>query len=225
MDGNIRVYDIKEGKVSKVIAAGPGETWSVTHHPSRDMVASGTHKGTAHLWNTKEGTKMSSLGGNNQHFVLSVSFSPDGKQLAAGAQSGAVTVYDVESGKVLHTFTNQVKPVRALAFSPDGASLLTGSDDMHINVYEVKNGQHTASLPGHTSWVLSLAFQPSGALFASASSDRRVKLWDTRQQRECVHTFDAHADQCWAVAFSPDGERLVSVGDDATLNIFATAEK
>ena len=53
-----------------------------------------------------------------ERFVLSVAYSPDGKRLACGSMDGTVGVFDVASGKLLHTLDGHFKPVRALTFTP-----------------------------------------------------------------------------------------------------------
>ena len=50
--------------------------------------------------------------------MLSVAYSPDGRRLACGAMDGTVAVFDVPSGKLLHTLTGHHKPVRDLSFTP-----------------------------------------------------------------------------------------------------------
>jgi WD repeat-containing protein 61 len=53
-----------------------------------------------------------------------------------------------------------------------------------------------------------------------SGSDRTVKVWDMAG-KECVHSFDsAHTDQVWGVAYSPNGDRLVSGGDDGVLQVY-----
>ena len=49
-----------------------------------------------------------------------------------------------------------------------------------------------------------------------------MKVWDFGQ-RSCLHTFEEHADQVWSVAYSPDGKRLVSGGEDGKLNVYDVA--
>lgn len=55
-----------------------------------------------------------------ERFVLSVAYSPDGKRLACGSMDGTVAVFDVASGKLLHTLDGHFKPVRSLTFTPGG---------------------------------------------------------------------------------------------------------
>ena len=51
-------------------------------------------------------------------FVLSVAFSPDGRRLACGVMDGTVCIFDVPSGKLLHTLAGHHKPVRDVVFTP-----------------------------------------------------------------------------------------------------------
>ena len=57
--------------------------------------------------------------------MLSVAYSPDGRRLACGAMDGTVAVFDVPSGKLLHTLTGHHKPVRGLSFTPGACRPLT----------------------------------------------------------------------------------------------------
>ena len=62
---------------------------------------------------------------------------------------------------------------------------------------------------------------PNGVQFASGSSDKKVKIWDF-SNRVCVHTFESHTDQVWAVDYNEDGTKLASVSDDKSLVIYST---
>lgn len=68
--------------------------------------------------------------------ITAVTFSPDGKQLAVGIESGNVYLYQL-NGKDLHTLsgTDAKFAVTALAFSPDGKKLYVGSKDSSIAYY------------------------------------------------------------------------------------------
>lgn len=53
-----------------------------------------------------------------ERFVLSVVYSHDYSLVASGAMDGTVAVYDVASGKLLHSLKGHYKPVRSLTFTP-----------------------------------------------------------------------------------------------------------
>ena len=111
---------------------------------------------------------------------------------------------------------------RTLGFSPDSTKLLTGSDDGHMKLYaiSISNATLLGSMSGHVSWVISVSFSPDNEHLVSGSSDGCVKVWEV-STRQCVHTFKEHQDQVWGVKLNHSGDRLVSVSDDRTINVYA----
>ena len=39
--------------------------------------------------------------------------------------------------------------------------------------------------------------------------------------KQCVHTFKEHGDQVWSVRFNHNGDKLLSVSDDKTINVYS----
>jgi len=68
----------------------------------------------------------------------------------------------------------------------------------------------------------SLAFTPDGTVLASAggnNEDFAIRLWDVASGQS-IGKLDGHSGIVWGVAFSPDGQMLVSVSSDATAKIW-----
>jgi WD40 repeat protein len=108
--------------------------------------------------------------------VMSVAFSPDGKQLASA--DGTVKVWDAATGQEIPTLKRHIKGLNSVTFSPDGKRL--SSAGRTLKVWDSITGQETLTLKGHTWFVRSVAFSPDGKRLASASSDGTVKVWDAR---------------------------------------------
>lgn len=219
MDGMLRVYDLSKGEQRKQFDSGAKGAWAVACHPSlgANSFVVGTKTGSAALFDISGQVKQE-YETKDGKFCMSVAFSRDGTRFALGDHTGLVFLFDVKTGQMIHTITCHAKPVRALTFSRDGKQLICGSDDNHVSITDVEGNQQVAYFSAHSSWVVSLAMSPSVDQFASSSVDKKVKLWDLRQQS--LHCFDAHTDQVWAVRYNADGTRLVSVGDDATINFY-----
>src|SRR5262249_19236542 len=103
-------------------------------------------------------------------------FSNDGKMLAAGNSTGALRLWDVETGRLKMSFKGHTNGIRSVAFSPDDKSLLSGSSDMTARLWDVATGQELLTSKGHKLPVHLVAFAPDGKRLATASNNV-VTLW------------------------------------------------
>ncbi|CAK9779809.1 WD40 repeat-like protein [Cutaneotrichosporon oleaginosum] len=168
-------------------------------------------------------------------FGMTAKFSPDGRQLAVGMESGHVAVLDVSTSTVVASYAAHALCVRTLDWSPDSQWLYSGSDDARIVLHDVRAGGEgargegaVAILQGHQSWVLSTAASPDSKLLASGGADKMVKLWDVGQ-RACVSTSTAEA-EVWGVAWQgeyegalPAGKQFAIAGDDKKVSLYRAA--
>ena len=112
--------------------------------------------------------------------IMALTFSQDGRLLAAGTLDNEVRLWRTSVGQLHHILTGHTNFVWSVAFSPDDRWLASASADRTIRVWDVNMGQTVVILQGHTHWVRSVVFHPIAPLLASASEDRTIRLWDTR---------------------------------------------
>jgi WD40 repeat protein len=157
--------------------------------------------------------------------VATVTFSPDGKHLAAGSY-GLVTIWDLEKAEPVKALTSILGAVNCLRFSPDGTMLAVAggqpSAKGEVRLFDTTDWKLRAVLPGHTDTVSSVAFTTDGKRLASASFDKTVRVWDLASFKP-VQTLTGHSDFVYAVAFSPDGQWLASASKDRTVKLVETA--
>ena len=65
---------------------------------------------------------------------MSVSFSPDGKQVASGSYDNSVKIWETSTGTCVSTL-NVDSGVNAVAWSPDAKVLASGSDDKTVRIW------------------------------------------------------------------------------------------
>ena len=139
--------------------------------------------------------------------VLSVAFSPDGKQLFSGGGHGSLKVWEAATGKVSLTLPRHGGWVRSVAYSPDGKRLASFSSDKKIKVWDAQTGREMLSLAcGNSNLYCNLVFSPNGKHLAGLGADNKVRIWDA-QTGQVLHTLGAS----WGnVAFSPNGKHIAS---------------
>jgi WD40 repeat protein len=130
----------------------------------------------------------------------------------------AVKLWDLPSGRVLHTLSAHTDAVFGLAFSPDGHRLASGSRDGTIILWDADNGAELRTLRGHSRSFSRLCFSPDGRTLAAGGQSGLVKRWDVASGKE-ESPLPGHAGVVRCVAFSPDGTRLASGGEDRTVRL------
>jgi RNA polymerase sigma factor (sigma-70 family) len=156
---------------------------------------------------------------------LSVAWSPDGKVLAAGHDSGWVGLYDVQASKLIATLDMKDSgDITALAFAPDGKTLAaagSGGDPSKVLLWDVASRKVTAELKEQTLGVSALAFTADGKTLVSGLRDR-VSLWDV-SARKLRRTIVSPQKDVSCVAVTPDGTLVATGGTDKTVVLWDAA--
>ena len=149
--------------------------------------------------------------------VLSVAFSHDGTRLLTGSFDNTARIWDAKSAAQLFVLTGHNRPINSAQFSPDDARVATASDDNSARIWSAKqNLLH--ELPVNKNWVRAVDVNAAGIRLATGSEDRSAKLWDVKSGA-LVLTPAGHSGAVAGVAFSPDGERVVTASQDKTARV------
>jgi WD40 repeat protein len=143
----------------------------------------------------------------------SPALSPDGRWMAGENGDGRLAVYDAASGRA-----RQSLKVRAAAwqFSPDSRKLAVLDElTRQALVFDLERWTWSAGLSPWFS--ASLCFSPDGRTLAVAQNHGAVALVEADSGRQTA-VLSGHRSSILAMAFSPDGQRLVTGSlDDAVV--------
>lgn len=158
----------------------------------------------------------------NEDIIYVVKYSPDGRTALSGSHDSIMRLWDIETGREIRRFEEDLGWILGIAYSPDGRQAVAAYDQARVLIlWDLETGEEIRRFTGHTDYLLAVDYSPDGKYLASGSSDNTVLVWDV-QTGEIVHRM-AHADAVNAVIFSPDGRYLASGSDDETIVLWDVA--
>lgn len=174
--------------------------------------------------------------------VNALAFTPDNKHLVVGGHH-ELTVWDVETGKLVKRVYTRAERAYGMVFLPDGKLAVAGGrpgQEGDVRVYDITAKGKTANgvevldgvndpkvmlkqLLDVEDSVLCIAASPDGKTLAAGGCDRAVRVWDLSgglAKAKVEQTVENHADWVLGVAVTADGKYLVTAGRDKTAKVW-----
>ena len=187
---------------------------SVAFSGDRRILASASGDKTIRLWGGYTGELKRTLNGHSDT-ILSIAITPDGQTLVSGSVDKTIRIWSLGSFAQPRIISGHSSWVTSIAISPDGNSLASGSTDGTIKFWNLYSGELLRTIDTQSTEIFSVAMTPDGQIMASGSL-KEVKLWNI-YTGELIQTLPG----CSPVAFSPDGQTLVSGGNKGTIKIWS----
>lgn len=118
--------------------------------------------------------------------LVALSFSPDGKHIAAGqggeTDTGKAHILETETGKLLRDISGHQYGMTDLCFSRDGKYLFTAGRDTCVRICQVEDGKEIAVLGTprggqFKDWISSISVSPDESHLAAADISGQVNIW------------------------------------------------
>ena len=231
-DATLTVWSVAEGTAVQILHGHTQLVSGVAWSSDGRLLASSSWDQTVRIWDMRIGACVRMLQGHTGT-VGGVRWSPDGRLLASGSNDQTVRVWDVQAGVNLWTGREHRESVNSLSWSPDGTRLASCSDDRTVLVWQATDGSVLLRLRRHEGPVYNVAWSPDGTRLASCGGSERggeLFVWDAvggdsvANLGACVRRLKGCNSPVSAVAWSPEGELLVSGNTDGMLRWWDVAQ-
>jgi RNA polymerase sigma factor (sigma-70 family) len=219
-DQEVHLWDVAARTERAVLGRSLREVHAVAFSPDGRTLATGHEDGMVRLWDADSGTERLSIQAHAFH-TQALAFSPDGTTLVSGASDSALRLWDPRTGRERHSVAGPQAQVHWLKFTPDGRSLVVSAEDGTVYRWQWMREAVSTLLSRQLASVFDAQILTSEGP-ASAVYDpqlRSIRVWGPGTNRE-PRRLGENLDRTWALAFSPDGRRLASSGQDRVLRIW-----
>ncbi len=183
-------------------------------HPARFLSAAGD--GWIVAWDLrtpKDGQLLATVQGN----IFACQYLEQQHWVVAGDMYGGLHWVDLETQKNFKSSQLHQKGIYDLRVV--GNSLISLGGDGSISCWDIEKSQATQSLQLTHERLRAMAISPNAEEWAIAASDGYIYLLQA-DNWQLKHKFKAHENSVFCVAYSPDGQYLLSGGRDAYLRIW-----
>ena len=222
---------VQESRIELTLRGHTDVVWSAVYSSDGKRIATASSDGTAKVWSATSGKELLSVQGSTYSsedseagFVWYAAFSPDGKLLVTAGGDDIARIWDARTGEQLLAFSGHHDDVYHIEFSPDGSHLATVSPDGTAMVWDAVTGKVLLTLnQGEGARPYWVTFSPDGSRIAVANtadtSQGWASIWDavTGEMLLTLPRQNAYFD---SVAFSPDGNHIVTTSEDGAVRIW-----
>lgn len=225
-NGIFGLYEMPDFNMIHTLSISQNDIDFVTINKTGEWLAFGASKlGQLLVWEWQSESYILKQQG---HFdsMNSLVYSPDGQRIITTADDGKIKVWDIESGFCIVTFTEHTSGVTACEFTKKGNVLFTSSLDGSIRAWDLIRYRNfrTFTAPTRLSWSC-MAVDPSGEVVAAGSLDSfDIHIWSV-QTGQLLDQLAGHEGPVSSLAFSPNGNTLVSGSWDRTARIWSIFDR
>jgi len=210
-DRTVKLWDATDGHLLLSLTGAPDTPVTALSFAPDGRLAAAAKDGLVRVWDVDAGRLLGTM--THDSVVSCLAFGPGGDLVATGTDDGA-HVWDGRAFRRIGE-VGKGEPVHGVAFAPDGSYVATATDD-GITIWDPVTLKKVGAveLPDGA-----ISVAASATRVAAGSNDSTVALIDP-STGEIAAVLRGHEDPVGALAFMPDGKRLVTGSYDKTVRVW-----
>ena len=224
----LRNVYVREADESIKVRSGMEERWDnclrtipvscfvqiISFSPDNTTVAGSDGHGSVRLWDARTGEPVAQLDLDGD-FCSAFAFLPNG-WFIIGSSDGSLRLWDVNESKFTHPLRRHTEKIEYISVSPAGSHVASASEDA-VYVWN-RSTWESEELEGAHKHV-SISCRGIVAALIHDSDYTIIGVWDLFS-RQLKGRLTGHTRTIKSFKFSPDGQRLVSGGADASVRVW-----
>jgi WD40 repeat protein/serine/threonine protein kinase len=226
LDGTLRLWDTHERELVCVFRGQASVAEFVISSPDGAVLAGVGSDGVVRFWDVAS-VKHEGVLGQHAGFVYDVAFSPSGETVASAGWDGTVRLWNPRTAGSVGVLRHPNAIVTLAKFHPDGRRLVSACRPSRVCTWDLATERMLADmeLTGGEYTEQRVAFAAGGALAASTGGrDFSVRLFAPSGGVPDVDLPELGGGTK-DVAFSPDGNQLLSGHADGTVRVLDVARR
>jgi WD40 repeat protein len=153
-------------------------------------------------------------------FPKALAIAPDSLTVAIGPTDGAVSLWDITSGKQKEQSpTPMLQGFQAVAFAENGRTLVTAGYASPVRVWDIASGRMRSEFGREPGWMTAIAVSPDGRRVAVGGYAGGIRIWDVATGTDTC-PLPGHHGPLWRVAADPTGQIAATTGEENTLRLW-----
>lgn len=212
------IWSVDSGRCLLRYLGHSGSVNSIRFHPSRDLVLTASGDQRAHIWQAAVNLELQKASSSDEEVegadvdgedlerapslrtplcelightsvVIAADWLPGGEQAVTASWDRTASLYDVETGELLHSLTGHDQELTHTSAHHSQRLVVTSSRDTTFRLWDFREPIQSVSVfQGHTETVTCAVFTKREDKVVSGSDDRTVKVWDLRNMRSSLAT-------------------------------------
>ncbi len=215
-DGLMKVWNAATRTTERIIELDSGPATALAVYGN--IALTGHPEGVATTWDLGTGFKLKTYQ-RNKADITAVAFAGGPSRFWIASRDWTIALWEARTPSApLHVLTGHDRPVLALSYNEASGLLVSGSADRRAKVWRAADYKLLRTYSKSKDFISAVTSSQSGNRLATGALDGRIRTMSRRSRR--YREIRAHSAAITGLAFSPNGEALLSASADGTIKVW-----